>query len=307
MANTHFGNLADVFKHLVLAECLGTLRPGEYWESHAGRALNDESEVIPPERAHGIHTFWRLIDSSAGLRLSPFGRALRNSGAASAVTTTAPLRQIPGSALLARRLWGREVRRFLLCDTDADSLLNIRQVLPTAGGGDREMAADTLECVQEDGITVLRGAGVLLPAEWAATVLAFLDPYELEAVSDAGISALQLACELANRGIKVLAFYGFDDEAGRRHRQDVIRRELTKALLAAPKSNAGKWFEGVLDGAASAARGSTQWGVGMLALNLPMATLTAIDGRLRELEEVYADVKWAETSSGAWHYARGTV
>jgi 23S rRNA A2030 N6-methylase RlmJ len=307
MANKHFGNLADVFKHVVLAECLGTLRPGEYWESHAGRAINEESDDVPPERIHGIHTFWRLADTSEMLRPSPYLRTLKKSNAPPATTDTPRLRHIPGSALIARRIWGREARRFLLCDTDADGLLNIRRELPKAGGGDGEMAADTLECVQEDGVTVLRGAGLLLPAEWAASVLAFVDPYELEAASDAGITALQLSCELANRGIKVLAFYPFADETGRRRQQDAIRRELTKARLAGPRGSAGKWFEGSLDVAPTAEHCPTQWGFGMLGLNLPIETLAAIDGRLRGLEAAYAGVELTAGTSGAWHYARGTV
>jgi 23S rRNA A2030 N6-methylase RlmJ len=307
MANRHFGNLADVFKHIVLAECVGTLRPGEYWESHAGRAENPEADEIPPERIHGVHMFRQLADTHEVLRQSHYMRALRKSKAPGAATEATPLRQIPGSPLIARHIWGREARRFLLCDTDADSLLNIRRELPTAGGGDGELADDRLECVQEDGITVLRGAGVLLPAEWAASVLALVDPYDLEAPSDAGITALELACELANRAIKALVFYGFADEEGRRRRRDAIRRETTRARLAGPNRNVAQWFEGSLTIPAEAPSCPTQWGFGMLTLNLPLETLAAIDGRLRGLETAYADVELAAGTSGAWRYARGAV
>jgi hypothetical protein len=304
MANKHFGNLADVFKHVVLAECLGAMRPGEYWESHAGRAINLESEDVPTERAHGIHTFLRLADTSAALRSSPYMRALRK---ISLPLPAMGLRQIPGSALIARRLWGCEARRYLLCDTDADSLLNIRQELPAAAGsGDRELSPGTLECVPEDGISVLRGAGMLLPAEWTASVLAFLDPYDMEVSSDAGISALQLACELGNRDIKVLMFYAFDHEECRRRRQDVLQRELTKARLAGPKAG-GRWFEGSLRVSPPGESCPTQWGFGMLGLNLPVETLAAIDERLRGLEAVYENVELTTGMSGAWHYARGPV
>ena len=307
MPNKHFGNLADVFKHLVLAETLGTLGPGEYWESHAGRAVNEEADEIPLERAHGIHAFWRLAQGSGVLRQSHYVRALRQSQATVPTAEAAPLKRIAGSALIARRIWGRAARRFLLCDTDAASLLNIRQELPAAAGaGGGELAPDTLECVAEDGISVLRGAGILLPAEWTASVLAFLDPYDLEAPSDAGISALQLACELANREIKVLLFYTFDDPDQRRQRQEALRRELTKARLAGPKGGAGQWFEGSLRATPEGQRGPTQWGFGLLGLHLPPPALTAIGERLRALETAYANVELAPGTSGAWRYAHGT-
>jgi hypothetical protein len=300
MANRHFGNLADVFKHIVLAECLGTLRPGEYWESHAGRALTEESDEIPPARAHGVHMVWRLADTSVALRRSRYLRAIRKAGAAFPESAAAPLRQIPGSALIARRIWGREARRYLLCDTDAESLVNIRQAL--AGGETRgaEMAADSLECVQEDGVMVLRGAGLLLPEGWAESVLAFLDPYDLEGATDAGITPLELACELANRGIKVLAYYGFGDEAGRRLRHEGMARALNRARLG----GRARRFEGSLKTGPEGC--PTQWGFGMLGLNLPAEAVEAIELQARALEAAYEGAALAG-GSGAWRYASGTL
>jgi hypothetical protein len=306
MANKHFGNLADVFKHLTLAECLATSRPGEYWESHAGRAVYDETDEVPFERAHGIHTFWRLSDGSEMLRQSAYARVLKKLNPPHPPTAPARLQRIPGSALLARQIWGREARRYLLCDTDADSLLNIQRELPAAGGSG-EIAADTLECVQEDGITVLRGAGVLLPEAWTGSVVAFLDPYDLEAPSDAGISALQLACELANRSIKVLAFFGFDDEGTRNRRHDAIRRELGRTRPASASGGTHQWFEGALRTEAAAGPCPTQWGFGMLALNIPTGTLATIDGRLRACEAAYAGAPLDSGTNGAWRYTRSAV
>jgi hypothetical protein len=36
MANIHYGNIGDVWKHLPLAEILSMEAPNTYWESHAG-------------------------------------------------------------------------------------------------------------------------------------------------------------------------------------------------------------------------------------------------------------------------------
>ena len=56
-----------------------------------------------------------------------------------------------------------------------------------------EVHIDKVECVQDDGISVLRGAGLLLPEAWAPGTLAFIDPYAMDAATDAGITPLDLA------------------------------------------------------------------------------------------------------------------
>ena len=56
MANSHFGNLGDVWKHLVLAAVLEREPPRWYAETHAGSAaypLNRD-----PQREFGI---WRFL------------------------------------------------------------------------------------------------------------------------------------------------------------------------------------------------------------------------------------------------------
>ena len=294
MANTHFGNLADVFKHLALGEALGVMRPLEYWESHAGNACYEEIDAIPPERLHGIHTFHRLCGVSDVLRQSVYGGILGN--------PDVPLARIPGSPLLARRVLGENVRRLLLCDTDAESLLNVRTHLLAAGSGLREIPSDTLECVQDDGVTVLRGAGMLLPEPWVASTLAFIDPYDMGGASDAEISPLELACELASRGIATLLFYTFADEARRAGQRERIRQALSKARLQA-RSVPG--FEGSLKIPASGDV-PTQWGFGLLALNLSGAA-AAMDQKLAALEKLYERSELpmpGGTASGAWRYAR---
>ena len=127
MANIHFGNLADVFKHLALCEVLGAMRPAEYWESHAGAAHYAENGTIPLERAHGVHHFAKLVPQVDELRFTFYGKALTT-----ALNANPP--RIPGSPLLARLMLGENIRRMLLCDTNADSLQNVQQALSTRGG-----------------------------------------------------------------------------------------------------------------------------------------------------------------------------
>jgi 23S rRNA A2030 N6-methylase RlmJ len=45
MANPHFANLGDAWKHLLLTEVISSLRPGHYVETHAGSAAFNEQSA----------------------------------------------------------------------------------------------------------------------------------------------------------------------------------------------------------------------------------------------------------------------
>jgi 23S rRNA A2030 N6-methylase RlmJ len=305
MANKHAGNLADVFKHLALGEFLAPAGPGgvgEYWESHAGAASYNEIAAIPPARRHGIHYFYRAARTHELLRTSAYGRLLFRG--APPLGEIPPLATIPGSPLLAHHLLVEHARRLLLCDTDADSLQSVARLAGTN---------PKVECVQDDGVLVLRGASLLLPQPWAATTLAFLDPYDLDAVTDAGISALDLWCEIAGRGIMAVLWYGFASDAHRADRHRLIQQKLDKARLA---GRGGQRFEGALRHPASGPEPpATQWGFGLLTIHLPKPALDRADRCLQALQSLYEqaplptapDHPPAPPGSGAWRYTRSSV
>jgi 23S rRNA A2030 N6-methylase RlmJ len=304
MANKHFGNLADVFKHIALAEILGTLRPAEYWESHAGSAYYVEQANptdLPAERQHGVHSFVRLATDFAVLRMSFYHRIL------SRLYAESP-RKIPGSPQLALTLLGENVRRMLFCDIEAESLLTIHTP-GTKGVESSGIDIDKVECVQDDGVTVLRGAGILLPEPWIPSTLAFIDPYDIHAATDAGISSLGLACELVARGIPTLVFYAFNDETQRLTTQREFTGAMEKACLL---KKGGRRFEGSLKKSPTeGSRTPTQWGFGLLALNMPAEVLSAVDQKLSALEAAYHKVElpgWTgESPSGAWRYSQAAL
>lgn len=295
MANRHFGNLADVFKHVALGEALAVLRPGEYWESHAGAAFYREGAGAPPERAHGVHTFARLAAGNLGLRQSHYYKVL-----AGGLGGNPPV--IPGSPRIACALMGQNVRRMLFCDVEAESLQTI--VSPenkVAGGVPREK----IECVQDDGVTVLRGAGMLLPEQWLGSTLAFLDPYEMAEQTDAGISPLELFCELGGRGIVTLLFYGFESDGERVKKHEQMGAALEKARLL---GHGTRRFEGSLK-MAPAAGGEklTQWGFGMLVARGRLEMFEAMDRQLKALETAYQGTELSAGVSGEWRYVSAGI
>jgi 23S rRNA A2030 N6-methylase RlmJ len=300
MANTHFGNLSDVFKHLALAEVLRVMRPAEYWESHAGCAVYQETAPIVPERLHGVHTFMRLAADSAELQLSTYGRILASLSAGDAVS------RIPGSPLIAHRLLTERCRRLLLCDIDHESLRNIRACLTEPGESRKHAEPEKTECVQDDGVSVLRGAGMLLPEPWLASTLAFLDPYTLDETTAAEISPLELACELANRGIATVLFYTFADDANRALQHERLTRALEKSRLL---QRGAHFFEGSLK-TSPKPEIPTQWGFGLLTFRITPEAMAAVNERVRALESAYEKAELTTPEglvTGAWRYTRAAI
>jgi hypothetical protein len=74
MANRHFGKLADVWKHLVLAEALAAVRPQSLWDTHAGHAVY--TMTTDAERRFGVLRFMDLAPRDAALATSGYFRLL---------------------------------------------------------------------------------------------------------------------------------------------------------------------------------------------------------------------------------------
>jgi 23S rRNA A2030 N6-methylase RlmJ len=75
MANPHFGNLGDVWKHVALAEALASERPLNYWETHAGSAIYLLSHS--PARDYGAYYLLEGGRRSSILSQSPFYQELK--------------------------------------------------------------------------------------------------------------------------------------------------------------------------------------------------------------------------------------
>ena len=62
--NRYYGNIGDVWKHLVLAELLALEPPKHYWETHAGSASYPLTHS--PDRDYGVYRFLEHGDSVVG-------------------------------------------------------------------------------------------------------------------------------------------------------------------------------------------------------------------------------------------------
>ena len=71
MANPHFANLGDVWKHLLLTEVISWLQPKHYVETHAGSALYALTDDL--ERGLGAELFLAASSEIEPLRAAPTG------------------------------------------------------------------------------------------------------------------------------------------------------------------------------------------------------------------------------------------
>jgi len=193
MANRHFGNLGDVWKHLVLAEVLAMGQPFHYWETHAGSASYPLS--ASRARGYGVYSFLEASRHDRVLAESHYCRLLTGE-----VARSVPM--YPGSPLIAMRLLLGNTE-YLFCDLDPASTFSLESAAHGLGIGDRA------RCYNQDGLATVRDTSWVYAGD-SADVLVHVDPFDPSAETEPGLSAITLASELSRQGFKLIYWYGYD-------------------------------------------------------------------------------------------------
>jgi len=201
MANRYFGNIADVWKHAVLVEVLEREPPAWYAETHAGSGAY--AVVNDGGRRFGILRFLEVAPRFPVLARSRY-RVL----AASYVGSDRGL--YPGSALLAMNVLG-DASSFLLCDLDPESVADLRR-------WSRELGLHNCEVATADGMAAVAAR---LDDETCGRGLVHIDPFDRDARTPGGCSALELAARVADSGTGLVYWYGYarPGAQGRAHKQ----------------------------------------------------------------------------------------
>lgn len=197
MANRHFGEIGDVWKHLLLSEILAIEKPTDYWESHAGSA--EYALKHSDEKDYGVFYFLEHADESDALNSSSYNRLLKS------LVKTKELKTYPGSPFIAMRLL--KDCSFIFCDTDEESLDNIESAARKL-----KIPPKSIRVVERDGVPALAEFAAKVPLKDVDTVLAFIDPYRLFVKSDNDMNALELFAHLSQRGVKTVLWYGYDSD-----------------------------------------------------------------------------------------------
>ena len=289
MANRHFAEIGDVWKHLALAEVLSLLDVHDYWESHSGSA--SYALEPSPARDYGALRFREHAGASPDLARSRYAALLAECSGRG---------RYPGSPRSA--LSCAPGAEFLFCDTDPASLETIR-----AEAGRLSLPPARVRTVLADGVETLGAALDTLPDERARNLLVFLDPYRPLEPGPSGVRSLDLFWRATTRGARVLLWYGFGNFA---FRDDFLRavRDAGDACRA-DAASCGLWRaevtpEFVHAGIEDAT--GCHIGAGVLCAN-PGERAVATCRRLgHALAGVYADATLADGTPAALRFTEST-
>jgi 23S rRNA (adenine2030-N6)-methyltransferase len=192
VTNAHFGNLGDIWKHIVLAEALAREHPHSYWETHAGSASYRLGHS--PARDYGIYYLLDNGQRSSRVARSAYWEELARFCAEEA-------NSYPGSALLAMRLL--HTASYVLCDLDEASIRTLAVAACSLG------LEDQVQLRLQDGLATLRKASGHFTGD-PGDAFAHIDPFDPFAETQPGLSALSLAGLLGSRGFKLIYWYGYD-------------------------------------------------------------------------------------------------
>lgn len=273
MANRHFGNIGDVWKHVVLAEVLEREPPAWYAETHAGSGAYPV--VHSGGREYGFLHFLEVAPRFPVLARSPY-RAI----ATSYVESDRGL--YPGSALLAMTVLG-DTTSYLLCDLDRDSVIDLRR-------WSRELDLHNCEVAEADGMAAVAAR---LDSETHRPGLVHIDPFDRDARAPGGYSALQLAARVADSGTGLVYWYGYDEPGT----QGLAHKQLA-ALTRAPLWCGEVTVTGANDSLGDRDHSATLRTFGIILANVQEGTAGACSALGNALSRAYDDAVLPDGAPG---------
>lgn len=291
MANPHFGNIGDVWKHLPLAAVLATERPERYWESHSGAAKYVLSASLA--RDYGIFYFLKNVNRSPALRASAYHRTLEE---IEEMNGSVP--SYPGSPLFALMLLRNTAESFIFCDINAGSLASIAGCAQWVGVNDRRV-----QCVEGDGVLALTDMIERASREDMLNTLVFIDPFNPFEGLDLGVSPMNLFCLVTQAGARAVLWYGFSSGDERTRTWDEILKTLHDYQI--DSSSAVLWCGEIcmklLDDREFDLNPGVR-GCGVLTANLREDTTRTCTDLGNELSRVYQRAKFPGGHSGAFDF-----
>ena len=277
MANPHFGEIGDVWKHLVLGDVVDRVRPARYWETHTGSGTYALDRSW--QREYGVFTM---------LREAPRAPAIEASRYVWLVRTLPPgdddQPRYPGSARLAMEVLG-DGAAYLCCDLDPASVADLTRSA-------RELdLGDVVRVERADGLSTVWAAAQDLAPEAAAATIVMIDPFDEGERSIDGMDALELFGRLAGAGFPTLLWHGYDELADR----DAVRARTataTHADIETPFLLTGSSLHPGVGGCA------------MVLANLAGDTLDHVERLGRQLAACYDDVLLPDGTPGALRFTR---
>lgn len=285
MANRHFGKLADVWKHLVLAEVVAAAGARRIYDTHAGHALY--SMAADEERRYGVLGFLEVAGGEPALARSAYHRVLQQqmgSGTELALYPAGPMIEI---------LLGGDACEYWFCDVDLDSIANLRDTAQTLG------LARRVQVVENDGMATVHQALLELTDETVALV--YIDAFDHHAVGPAGVSAVDVCQQAAERGVGVVCWYGYDRAERRRWLLDELRERSAQldwwcgdVMVTSPGADHSSGALGIAT--------SPGTGFGLVCANVEASVLERCDELGAALARAYDGIHLPDGRSGGLRF-----
>jgi hypothetical protein len=288
--NRYYGNIGDVWKHLVLAELLALEPPKRYWETHAGSASYPLTHS--PDRDYGVYRFLECGGEAPELAGSRYAAELGRLSVAGEAPTS-----YPGSALLAMQMLGADAE-YLLCDLDPESVASLKAAAAGLGLKQHEVVREA------DGMTTVVEEARRQKDE-AKDVVVTIDPFQPFEIAG-GISALELAAGLIEDGFRVIYWYGYDAPEQRTYPMGVLREYAREAgtsvwcgdlMLVAAVGQTEQQVEQLLAGAEGPGAGC-----GVVCGNFSPASLERCERLGKAVATAWADARLPNGSPGALEF-----
>jgi len=202
VANPHFGEIGDVWKHLPLGDLLDRLRPARYWETHAGSGTYRLDRSW--EREYGVFTLLREAPRAPAINTSRYVGLVRTLPAGADGVP-----RYPGSARLAMDVLEGD-STYLLCDLDPASVGDLTRLA-------RELdLVDVVRVERGDGLATIWARAQSLGPSDASSTFVFLDPFDASERSADDMDALDLFGRLAVGGFPSMLWHAYDQVGDRR-------------------------------------------------------------------------------------------
>ncbi len=290
MADRHYGEIGNLWKHLPLAEILNIQKPKEYWETHSGSAQYPLTHS--PTRDYGIYYFLEHAEDSTSLSMSTYLKILKSLGKGGELKT------YPGSPYIAMTLL-KEGTSFLFCDLDEASLRSIETLAKKF-----KTPARKIRTVHGDGVPIVADAAAKIPAADLSNVVVFIDPYRPFVESDNGVNAIQLFADLTQKGIKTVLWYGYDSHEYRDTILSAIRLPFInrdEEVLMVPHIWCGDINLVAMEDATFTDVPGVL-GYGVACGNLSNLAMAACDKLGQELAGIYETAEFPDGHTGALNY-----
>ena len=285
MANRHFGEIGDVWKHLALSEILAIEKPDHYWESHAGSADYLLTTSLP--RDYGVYYFMTHCTLSPDLAESQYYSILFK-------LFSRDKALYPGSPYIAMSILQKINTSYIFCDLDQESLDSIE-----LRAKDFQIPNSLLSLKKQDGINIIMEETQRVGVQ-SGNIFVFIDPYDPFQRNSHQNSSVDLFYHCTLKGLKAVLWYGFESLSTHQHFVNSMEKILHPIENSFTKNTV--WRMEIIPEVITSGKfdhSGSYIGSGMICCNLSSQCYAACKEKGMALTKIYREAILPDNRSGA--------